>query len=411
MRKIIIGFLGIILFAACDKKNDPTPGPTIYDRTILVYMSGENDLANNPFMQADLKEMDEGSYQLDDNQHLIVFIDSVGINNFPHIIEIDHGRRKVMYQYDSDFPASDPKKFREVIDWTITHYPSKEYGLVLWGHASGWAVETDTVATSKTRAYGYDYGYDISGATKKSMNITQMAKAMEGLPKLKYIFADCCCFMCAESAYELRNTADYLIGSPAEIPGDGAPYQELVPKLFSKSNTFYKDICDTYYDFYLNYNQSITSPISLKGYSVPLSVINLSQMENLAQATSKVLTSFIPSNGNELDLTGLPFYFGNGGHPVMYDIKSVIHKYAPSYSQWDIALKQAVPYSLISTRWQTIYSVIIYHFNEFPTDTTQYGGISMFFPQDKYEGSTYRYNQRIKNYQWYYKMNWGNYGW
>ena len=49
------------------------------------------------------------------------------------------------------------------------------------------------------------------------MNITQMARAMKGLPKLDYIFADCCNMMCAEVAYELKDATRYLIGSPAEI--------------------------------------------------------------------------------------------------------------------------------------------------------------------------------------------------
>ena len=159
MHKIIIGLLGIALLCSCNKKDDPepTPEPTVYDRTVLVYMSGENDLTTSGFMADDLLEMDEGSYQLNDNQHLIVFIDSVGTTNPPHIIEIAKGKRKVLYQYNSEFAASDPSKFREVIQWTIDNYPSKDYGLVLWGHATGWAVDADSVANvQRTRAYGYD---------------------------------------------------------------------------------------------------------------------------------------------------------------------------------------------------------------------------------------------------------------
>ena len=241
MHKIIIGLLGIALLCSCNKKDDPepTPEPTVYDRTVLVYMSGENDLTTSGFMADDLLEMDEGSYQLNDNQHLIVFIDSVGTTNPPHIIEIAKGKRKVLYQYNSEFAASDPSKFREVIQWTIDNYPSKDYGLVLWGHATGWAVDADSVANvQRTRAYGYDYGYD-SYIGRKAMNITQMAKALEDMPKFKYIFADCCCFMCVESAYELRNAADYLIGSPAEIPGAGAPYDRIMSSLFSNLSAIY----------------------------------------------------------------------------------------------------------------------------------------------------------------------------
>ena len=50
------------------------------------------------------------------------------------------------------------------------------------------------------------------------------ADVMRNLQELKFIFADCCNFMCLESIYELRQVADYIIGSPAEIPEIGAPY-------------------------------------------------------------------------------------------------------------------------------------------------------------------------------------------
>lgn len=423
MHKIIIGLLGIVLLCSCNKKDDPepTPEPTVYDRTVLVYMSGENDLTTSGFMADDLLEMDEGSYQLNDNQHLIVFIDSVGKTNLPHIIEIANGKRKVLYQYDSEFTASDPSKFREVIQWTIDNYPSKDYGLVLWGHATGWAVDADSVAdVNKTRAYGYDYGDDLY-KDKKAMNITQMAKALEDLPKFKYIFADCCCFMCAESAYELRNAADYLIGSPAEIPAEGAPYNTIMKALFSSSSTFYQDICDIYYDYYLDaYNTSDYAFLNLDGYSVPMSAVKLSEMESLAQATNTILSTISSdiTSPAVLDLSGLPFYFVSTAYTysdikVMYDMSSVLYKYASvsDYNQWLTAFNKAVPYYVVSTKWQTIYNTLVNSFGSFPVNDTMWGCLSMYFPQQEYDYCTYKYNSRIKNFQWYYSVNWNNYGW
>ena len=246
MNKYIIAIITILALMGCDKNEDPTPTPepTIAQRTVLVYMSGENSLTydtsypGESFLADDLEEIIEGSYQLNSNQHLICFIDSVGRDNMPHIVEVANGRATEVYRYPSEFYASDPEKFREVLQYTINNYPAKEYGLVLWGHASGWIVHNDTVpataqARGTTRAYGQDTGWDITGDSERWMNITQMARVLETIPKLKYIFADCCNIMCLEVGYELRNCADYLIGSPAEIPGEGAPYHKLLPKFFS----------------------------------------------------------------------------------------------------------------------------------------------------------------------------------
>ena len=411
MNRLLL-FIAVVALASCKKNDsDPSPKPTEPQHTVLVYMSGENSLAS--IIGSDFYEMIEGSYQLDDNQHLIAFVDSTGKNNPPHIYEISGGKAKEVYRYDDDFYACDPARFREVIKWTIDNYPADDYALVLWGHATGWAISNDSIAQSRAhRAYGQDWGTDMS-SSERWMNIPQMAIALKDLPKFKYIFADCCSFQCLESAYELRDAAEYLIGSPAEIPEWGAPYEKLVPKLFSQSADFYKEICDTYYDHYMDYYNTSYSYNYLSGYSVPLSVIKLGQMENLAQATKKVLTTFSPKYPEELDLNNQPFYFGYASIPVMYDVKSVVHKYAPTadYTEWLSAYNMAVPYQLVSRKWMTVFDVISNRFGLFPTDDSEYGCTSMFFPQSSYTYSYYKYNTRIKQMQWYYSVNWSNYCW
>ena len=329
-----------------------------------------------------------------------------------------------MYQYDSEFYASDPNKLFEVIKWVMNQYPAHEYGLVLWGHATGWSIATDTVATTAaarigTRAYGQDKGWDTTGGTEKWLNITQMARALEQLPtKLKYIFADCCCMSCVECAYELRNSAEWFMGSPAEIPGEGAPYQKIVPKLFSTSSTFYKDICDCYYDYFIDayvspeYTQ-YSDLAYLQGYSVPLSAFCLSKMDALADATRQLMSTFMPKYPEQLDLNKLPFYFGYSSTAVMYDTKAVFQKYAPEsdYNKWLTTYNQAVPYQAISHQWMTIYNIIYNRFSTFPTNDDVWGCTSMFFPQANYSTHSYRYNERIKQMQWYNAVDWPAYGW
>ena len=434
MNKFLIAIFTILLLSACNKHEDlsptPEPTPTLAQRTVLIYMSGENNLTKDnsypgvSYLEDDYLEMLEGSYSLNSDQHLIAFIDSVSTNNKPHIVEIANGVAKNVYQYDSEFYSSDPDKFREIIKWVMDQYPAHECGLVLWGHATGWAIATDSITTTATartdtRAYGQDKGWDITGGTEHWMNITQMAHALEQLPtKLKYIFADCCCMSCVECAYELRNCAEWFMGSPAEIPGEGAPYHKFVPKLFSTSSTFYKDICDCYYDFFLEayLSPDYTSEPSfayLQGYSVPLSAFCLSKMDALAEATRQIMSTFMPKYPEQLDLNNLPFYFGYGSTAVMYDTKAVFQKYAPAndYAKWLATYNQAVPYQAVSRQWMTIYSIIYNRFSTFPATNDVWGCTSMFFPQTYYSTNSYRYNDRIKQLQWYNAVDWAAYGW
>ena len=427
MNRIIFFFISLLLFSACDKNEDPsptpTPEPTQAERTVLIYLSGENNLTQDSqypgesYMDFDMEEILEGSYKLNNNQHLICFIDSVGKDNKPYFIEVANGKAKEVYRYESDFYASDPAKFREVLQYTIDNYPAKEYGLVLWGHASGWIVHNDSVpnvlkAREVTRGFGKDEGWDTNGSSKW-MNITQMAQALETIPKLKFIFADCCNFMCAEVGYELRNCAEYLIGSPAEIPGEGAPYHLMVEKLFSTSPSFYNDICNCYYDYFIEaYTDPDYRDWDLAGYSVPLSTFRLDQMENLADATKQLMKTFMPQYPEQLDLTNLPYYFFNDRR-VLYDMKTVFKKYAPEsdYNKWLKVFNTAVPYQAYSLKWMSIFSTIRNDFDIFPQDTSLWGSVSMFFPQAYYSNCYFGYNERIRKLQWYNAVDWPSYGW
>ena len=427
MNRIILFFISLLLFSACDKNEDPsptpTPEPTQAERTVLIYLSGENNLTQDSqypgesYMDFDMEEILEGSYKLNNNQHLICFIDSVGKDNKPYFIEVANGKAKEVYRYESDFYASDPAKFREVLQYTIDNYPAKEYGLVLWGHASGWIVHNDSVpnvlkAREVTRGFGKDEGWDTNGSSKW-MNITQMAQALETIPKLKFIFADCCNFMCAEVGYELRNCAEYLIGSPAEIPGEGAPYHLMIEKLFSTSPSFYNDICNCYYDYFIEaYTDPDYRDWDLAGYSVPLSTFRLDQMENLADATKQLMKTFMPQYPEQLDLTNLPYYFFNDRR-VLYDMKTVFKKYAPEsdYNKWLKVFNTAVPYQAYSLKWMSIFSTIRNDFDIFPQDTSLWGSVSMFFPQAYYSNCYFGYNERIRKLQWYNAVDWASYGW
>ena len=395
---------------SCNKHHhdDPIPEPEP-QHTVLVYMAGENNLAD--VLSDDIAEMAQGSLMLNENQHLLAFVDSIGSAVKPYIAEFSGGTWRKVYQYNSDFSSADPDRLHEAILWAASNYPAEDYGLVLWGHASGWAVTTDTIA--KSRAYGQDRGSDTDNRTYW-MNITQMARALEGTPHLKYIFADCCDFMCVEIAYELRHAADYLIGSPAEIPDEGAPYDQLVPKLFSESETFYRGIIDCYYDFYLQYYQtSARSYLGLSGYSVPLSAIDLTQMDALASATQAAVNTFVPTNPEELSMDGIPYYFGYESDKIMFDMKGIIHKKASStvYTDWEKTFTKAVPYYKMSMKWLTMYNSLKSSFTTFESDEGHYGCVSMFIPQKSYKNSSFDYNVRIRNYQWNNVLRWSDYGW
>ena len=393
----------LLLFVACNKNENNEPDDPMGQRTVMVYMSGDNDLSS--YAQMDINEMIAGATSIPKKSNLVLFVDRRKTGEHPFIAKVTQDQQQpldTLHTFSSDFYASDPEQFTSVLQRIMTLCPAREYGLVLWGHASGWTVSTDTIKSN--RAYGKD--------SEKWMNITQMAVALKSLPRLKFIFADCCNMMCVEAGYELRDATDYLIGSPAEIPGDGAPYDKVMPYFFKDGSELYKGIIDAYYN---GYN-------STASYGVPLSVIDTKYVGDLAVATAAILEQAqggYPQKPDSPDMSGIAFYFAYDV-PMMYDMRAFIQKLVPAdaFNLWDSTYRQAVPYHLMSMSWMTIYNGysgsynLIKAFNTFDP-TLSYGSVSMFVPQSGYgyERGDLVYNERSWNFSWTRIMNWSRFGW
>jgi hypothetical protein len=373
-------------------------------RTVLVYMAGRNNLSY--FATADLEEMKKGSMKIGDDQALLVFMRRNYDGEEPWLARIKNGQviDKVTVSdlgiSKDELYASDPEVMEQVMQYAFRRYPSvkDDYGLVLWGHGGGWLLQ-DSLSVDRTRGYGVDVGNYIYSRNGKWINIPTMNKVLSRMPHLKFIFADCCNFMCLETLYELRHIADYVIGSPAEIPADGAPYETVVPAMFEPT-TYYSSIIDRYHE-------------AESGF-LPLSVVKASEMEHVAQATREVMQS-LDNHGYDgfPDMTGMIHYnYLNEKdsifhHPynIFYDAGNFIQTFAtPSeYQQWKQALDAAVIQKRFASSWKTdLYWDIFY--TDFEMTEEKYHGVSMFVPQDpsiKFGERYLQINQDITRLQWF----------
>lgn len=414
MKKYFITAIAALLLSACSSDDNDPQIPTEPERSVLIYMAGENNLSS--FADDDLTEIKEGSKLLKDNQNLIVYVDRY--TKKPYMARVKDG--VLVDSVDMEESSSaDPAVMENIIRQMRTKYPAKSYGMVLWGHCTGWLITNDSIPYAGTRAYGVDQ-------KPKSywMNIPSMARAIaKGMnqEKMKFIFGDCCNFGSIEIAYELRNAAEYIIGSPAEIPDPGAPYEEIMPDLFSQNDNFYQALIDDYYNHYIkafkedfNYFYNRT-PGDLDGYSEPLSAIRTSALEELAQATANLLST-IPEKlkpEGELDFNGVTFYAWNSSKKLSYDMSQALKKNtsASAYATWESVFKKAIAHKVYSQRWLVGISSLSLDSYMKTFDTENAGVVSMFFPLNDYSSTTPKWNSAIQQYQWNKFIQWAQYGW
>ena len=401
---VLIGTLFVLTSCSKDDNGGEQKGLGSASRTVIVFMSAENSLSD--YVQGDINEMITGFKKVPANENLIVFVDRASQTENPFIARITQDAKNpvdTLAIYDNDFQCSDPNNFYDILQWIVTNYPAtQDYGLVLWGHANGWTIEQTTTPKAPRRAYGIDSGDNSSSDKGLWLNIPDMRKALEELTvKWKYIFFDCCNMQNVETAYELRKLTDYIIASPAEIPGNGAPYNIVVADLFSTNATFYQSLVDHYAETYSN--------------KVPLSVVKTDQMEQLVKATQTILqkaSDDITMNGT----SGLIYYntLQSSTYHFMFDVKDVVRRALaddePHYSSWLSALDQAVVCKKMATTWATNNTIRI-NFNDFTVTDENYSGISMFFPLNEYNNESHHLNNAIRQMQWYQAVGWSELGW
>ena len=404
----------VVMMTACSSNDDDfepvQPAPkkgesrtVAQAKTVLVYMAGRNNLSS--IVNKDLNEMKQGSKYLGSNDNLLVFVRRGKTEKMPWLARIKNGvvtdsvslNDMGITSSDGENRASDPVVMEGVMHYAFSHYPAMDgnYGLVLWGHGSGWLMK-DEVKRANSRAFGVDKGEDGRALW---MNIPTMANILRGMPHLKFIIADCCNFMCLEVLYELRNVCDYIIGSPAEIPDQGAPYDEIVPDMFADGR-FYTSIIDKYYQ-------------SVYGY-LPLTAIQTNQMEQLAQATHQAMQAVQSNlNGDYADMTGLIHYYHTDDdsdfHPeynIFYDAGDFFLAHAPqdAYQQWKQSLDQAVVERRNAARWNTD-KVWFMKYSDFTVTDQKMHGVSMFVEQDPAKGNYAKYNEDIKKMAWWNAIN------
>ena len=420
MKKLLIAICAVAMLAACHK-DDTEENEVKADRTVLVYISGECSLWD--FIDDDLKEMKAGSLSIGDN-NLLVYVDNATTGEIPWLARINKGQitdsvsfteiAKVMNLdpaeslVKGDPYSSEAQVMEGVLRYAFQKFPSRnnDYGLVLWGHGSGWLIKDSIsyTAMARQKAYGIDNGRNDkqygSADNGKWLNIPSMAKSLSKLPHLSFIFCDCCNMMCLEVAYELRNVTDYLIGTPAEIPGVGAPYNTVVPAMFEKT-TFWKSIVDYYFKQRAG------------GFDVPLSVIQTNGMENLANATKTVLKNSASKIGEGYPNTSglIYYYYDSSSHQVFFDANDFILKYADTneYNSWKQVLDKTVIYKKMATSWMiNKNSWPNYYGNYFTVTEEKYGGVSMFVPTYIQQTTDNKYIQQM---QWYKAAGYNEIGW
>jgi Clostripain family len=223
--------------------------------TWLVYMAGDNNLEGAG--RDDLAEMKQVGSTADVN--VVVQFDTEADETTRYRVE---KRKLKTLQRMPGVDCGDPKVLTRFIQWGVKNYPARHYLLDVWNHGGGWEnlpadYDYDAIRLAKPRAAArlmhlkralfrttvkkihrrprQERAVAIDCGSHDYLDNQELRDGVfNALPngrKLDVLGCDACLMNMLEIAYEMKDTADLMVGSEETEPGAGWPYAAILKRL------------------------------------------------------------------------------------------------------------------------------------------------------------------------------------
>ena len=410
MNKIlyIATLLVSLLFIGCSKSNDEpsVPKDTTAVRTVIMYVVADNSIA--AYLGKDVAELIQGvkaSTVMTENDHLVLMYNTASFSNVYDLTKAACDTLTTIknltpaYVISQDENVCTKEVFGEVLNLVKTEFPAQSYSLVMESHGSGWVIDnSQTAASTKQRR---SIGKDGS----QTLDVTDLAEVLatpirtDGKKNFDFIFFDACFMQGVEVCYQLRNVADYIVASPAEIPGDGAAYDKMVDCFFTEGEAGATMVADQYYKTYVT---ATSGPL--------LSVVKTDALDAFADYMQGVVSShhneIIDTDYSE-DNNYYCFGVTNLRHtyPDYNDIKKIMQNVLTSdeLQTFNQQLSKVITSNPHSNAWLTIHYINSYGQTRNVVEES-YSGMSMFIPFPKYDLYQKTWNTTYRQLDWGQKV-------
>lgn len=383
MKKIKIFALFTTLFVllgACH--NDDEKPAVLSARTVFMYLIADNSISSDIY--GNIASVEQGLKSAATPGTFVIYWDGpTNITEFPvptlfkYVVDSkgNVSKRTIIKTY-SEQNSSDQSVMLSVFRDMQELAPAESYGLIFGSHATGWLPEN----LNKSRSLGDDNGAKI--------NIPELAEVLARTSiHFDYILMDACLMSQVEVAYELRNAADYLILSPAEVLSKGFPYENITKYLLDSKDKEASiiNVAKGFLEYYKNSWGTVA-------------VIKSSGMNKLAEITHSVLYTYREKIGN-VDVNNLQGYARFSMEGSTFDLRDFIDKLTDHNipSEFDEQLNKTVIYK----------DAVGNSLGELELNYECYSGIGCYIPQSGYSN----WNNYFKELQWYSAAGWNDIAW
>lgn len=353
-RRIIYLLLFVLVALACDPISEEPPVFTHKGKSVLIYMVGNNNLSSNAI--SNLDDLKRG-YIPGEDGNLLVYYHSA--SNTPYLLNITKSENgDILQDTVYRFPVQNSAQasaLKSAMKITQTMYPADEYGLVLWSHGTGWLPEGYYGENQKSKSFGSEEGLEI--------DITELVEAFPY--KLSFVIFDACLMGGVEVAYQMKDSVDYVLSSPAEILSEGFPYSKIMSHIF-KTPSDLQSVAKEYFDHY--------NGKSGAARSATVSLVKCSALKEVADAAAQIFNKYRDSIPTVNPLEVQRYYTYN--KYWFYDFGDYIRQLAgDDAGAFFNALDKAVIYKAATPTF-------LYEHGGFVIDPDKYSGLSLYIPTE-----------------------------
>ena len=281
---ILSGFL-IFCLQACIGSEVLEEAPK---RTILFYIGSDTNGLDNGLTGDEPRAMINAirAGWIPDRGEMLIYTDQT--NRPPCLMRIKNTRNAAdgLYELDtvhiySEENSADAMVMSRVINTVVSEYPADSYGMIFFSHASGWLPEGMLAAP---RSLVIDKGEGVP----YEMEYYDFAAAIPD-KLFDFIIFEACFITDVMMMYELRNKAEYILGSSAEIvsPGFTPVYKNNIMRLYDTRSpvvTVIAGFAQSYMDYIIK-----SFPEDNVYCSATLGIIKMSEMQQLATTVKTAL--------------------------------------------------------------------------------------------------------------------------
>ena len=387
MRKTVIFMLAALCAVSCfkDPNFDPISGEsgsvspasrvkTEETRHVLLMVSaGYNSISS--YLTDDLEDLASGTLPLFNRQADVLLVLSrlpqnrLSSTNAPVLYRMYADKngevaRDTLLTWGTSTPLCTPDLLADALNYVKDHFPAKGYGMVFSSHASGWIPQIEAKSGTKT------VGQDKQGSSSFEIDMEEFAAAIPF--RMDYILFDACFMGCVEVAWELREKADIVGFSPAEVLAEGFVYKTLTQRLLQKTPDPVA-VCRDYFEQY--------DPVS---GSATITVVDTRKMDRLATVCKQLFQKY-REGIYSLEWSDVQYYFRPGfaysaDIKHLFDIQDILVQAgisAEDKAGFDAALKECILYEAHTPQFLSV-------------PLTRACGLSMYLPTSgTYELTSY----------------------